>query len=236
MFGIYTDDKSAQHARDNVEGISPVVWAAATEDRKYEIGARFGVLRKNGEVAKKDACQKFLEVVGGLAYKDEDSLAGELIEKLENLYRVHFGSNNFYNEYPHAKALNDSLPVTGKISRAAQSMWVKVISICYVGNGHGYRQGVDEQALPYYKRYVNNFTEGDAVEFIKIFLDPEFTSPLDRPTPDKRARDLATILKAKHTNVHLQQALDLVITAPAATLYGLYSTTKFKNVVPNLPA
>lgn len=236
MFGIYTDDKSAQHARDNIEGISPSVWAAATEDRKYEIGARFGILRKNGEVAKKDACQKFLEVVGGLAYKDEDSLAGELIEKLENLYRAHFGSNNFYNEYPHAKALNDSLPATGKIPRAARAMWVKVISICYVGNGYGYRLGVDEQALPFYQSYVNNFTDGDAVEFIKLFLEPEFASPLSRTTPDKRVRDLATILKGKHTNVHLQRALDLVITAPAKTLYGLYNTSDFKNVVPNLPA
>lgn len=236
MFGIYTDDKSAQHARDNIEGISPAVWIAATEDRKYEVGARFGTLRKNGEVAKKDACQKFLEVVGGLAYKDEDSLAGELIEKLENLYRAHFGSNNFYNEYPHAKALNDSLPATGKIPRAARAMWVKVISICYVGNGHGYRQGVDDQALPYYQNYVNNFTEGDAVEFIKLFLEPEFASPLSRSVPDKRVRDMATILKSKHTNVHLQRALDLVITAPTATLYGLYNTTDFKNVISHLSA
>jgi hypothetical protein len=236
MFGIYTDDKSAQHARDNIEGISPAVWAAATEDRKYEIGARFGMLRKNGEVSKKDACQKFLEVVGGLAYKDEDSLAGELIEKLENLYRAHFGSNNFYNEYPHAKALSDSLPATGKIPRAARAMWVKVISICYVGNGYGYRQGIDEQGLQYYQNYVANFTESDVVEFIKLFLEPEFASPLSRSTPDKRVRDLASLLKAKHTNVHLQRALDLIITAPAKTLYGLYSTSEFKGVVPHLPA
>ncbi|WP_129590600.1 hypothetical protein [Stutzerimonas stutzeri] len=235
LFGIYTDVKSAQHARDNIEGISPAVWAAATEDRKYEIGARFGILRKNGEVAKKEACHKFLEVVGGLAYKDEDSLAGELIEKLENLYRAHFGSNNFYNEYPHAKALNESLPATGKIPRAARAMWVKVISICYVGNGYGYREGIDEQALPYYTTYINNFTESEATEFIKLFFEPEFTSPLSRSVPDKRVRDMASILKAKHSNVHLQRALDLVITAPAKTLHGLYNTTDFKNATPNLP-
>lgn len=236
LFGIYTDDKSAQHARDNIEGISPFVWNAATEDRKYEIGARFGIFRKNGEVAKKEACQKFLEVVSGLAYKDEDSLAGELIEKLENLYRAHFGSNNFYNEYPHAKALNDSLPASGKIPRAARAMWVKVISICYVGNGLGYRQGVDEQALPYYQSYVNNFTEGEAAEFIKLFLEPEFASPLSRSNPDKRVRSLAKILKEKHMSVHLQRAFDLVVNAPSMTLHGLCTTTNFKSVVPHLPA
>jgi len=236
LFGIYIDDKAAQHARDNIEGISPRVWAAATEDRKYEIGARFGTLRKNGEVSKKEACHKFLETVGGSAYKDEDSLAGELIEKLDNLYRAHFGSNNFYNEYPHAKALKESLPATGKIPRAARAKWVKIISICYIGNGHGYRQGVDEQAVPYYSAYVGNFTDSEAVEFVKLFLDPEFTSPLTRSTPDNRVRDLAVALKSKHTNVHLQRALDLVITAPATTLYGLHNTSDFKNVITNLPA
>lgn len=236
IFGLYTDAKSAQYARDNIEGIGPAVWSAATEDRKYEIGARFGVLRKNGEVAKKEACQKFLEVVNGLSYKDEDSLAGELIEKLENLYRAHFGSHNFYNEYPHAKALSDSLPATGKIPRAARAMWVKIISICYVGNGYGYRQGVDEQALPYYQNYVNNFTEADSIEFVKLFLEPEFTSPLSRNMPDKRVRDLATFLKSKHTNIHLQRSLDLIITAPTKTLHGLYNTTDFKNTLQNLSA
>lgn len=236
MFGIYTDEKVSQHARDNIEGISPSVWNAASEDRKYEIGARFGSFRKNGEVAKKDACQKFLEVVGGVAYKDEDSLAGELIEKLENLYRAHFGSNNFYNEYPHAKALSESLPTTGKIPRAARAMWVKVVSICFVGNGYGYRQGVDEQALPYYQAYVINFTEADAVEFIRLFLEPEFAIPLQRSMPDMRVRELAKILKTKHTNIHLQRALDLVITAPVKTLHGLYNTTNFKNVLPHLPS
>ena len=235
IFGIYADDKSVQDTRDNIEGIAPSVWAAATEDRKYEIGARFGVFRKNGDVAKKEACQKFLEVVGGLSYKDEDSLAGELIEKLENLFRAHFSSNNFYNEYPHAKALSDSLPATGKIPRAARAMWVKVVSICYVGNGYGYREGVDEQALPYYQSYVNNFSEADTVEFIRLFLKPEFSAPLLRSKPDKRARGLASTLKAKHANVYLQRAFDLVITAPAKTLYGLANTTDFKTVLPHLP-
>lgn len=234
LFGIYTDEKSSQNARDNIEGISPAVWGVATEGRKYEIGARFGVLRKNGEVAKKDACQKFLEVVGGLQYKDEDSLSGELIEKLENLHRAHFGTNNFYNEYPHAKALSDSLPPTGKIPRAVRAIWVKIISICYVGNGHGYREGVDEQALPFYEGFVNKFTEAETVEFIRLFGDPEFSSSLRPSKPDSRVRKIAEILRAKHTNVHLQGALNLIISAPPLTLYGLSKTTEFKGAVNNI--
>ena len=236
VFGLYTADKTTSDAKQNIAGIAPFIWNAASEDRKYEIGAKFGVFRKNGEVSRKDTCQEFLQIVGGLQYKDEDSLAGEIIEKLENLNRAHFGSNNFYNEYPHALALDASLPPSGIVPRAARSMWVKILSICFVGNGHGYRQGVDESALPYYEKHINNFTEHEIVEFIKLFGDPEFTSPLAHNVPDKRVRQQATILTAKTTNAHIIKSLDLIINAPTLTAYKVHDTTAFKTNLVYLPS
>lgn len=230
IFGLFVDDRTEKTAKDNITGISSAVWKAATENRKYEIGSRFGIYRKNGEVTKKQACQKFLEIVDGLKYKDEDSLAGELIEKLENLRQAHFGKDNFYNEYPHAKALDSSLPKTGIIPLAASSTWVKIISICFIGNGYGYRQGVDEQALPFYEKYVNNFTEKESFEFVKLFSDYEFTSSLERVVPDKRVRELAKNLKERHSNVYLQRALELIIAAPPKTLHKLSNTAEFKRI------
>ncbi len=235
IFGLYTTDKTTSETKQNIAGIAPYIWSAATEDRKYEIGAKFGVFRKNGEVSRKDACQKFLQHVDGLKYKDEDSLAGEIIEKLENLNRAHFGSNNFYNEYPHAKALDDSLPPNGVVPRAARAMWVKVISICFVGNGYGYRQGVDESALPYYKKHIGNYNEAEIVEFIRLFGDPEFTSPLARKKPDSRVRELAGILKNKTTNAHIIKSLDLIINAPVLTTHKIHNATAFKTSLDYLP-
>lgn len=236
VFGLYTADKTNVDTKQNISGIAPFIWNAASEDRKYEIGAKFGVFRKNGEVLRKDTCQDFLQIVNGLQYKDEDSLAGEIIEKLENLNRAHFGSNNFYNEYPHALALNDSLPPSGIVPRAARSMWIKILSICFVGNGYGYRQGVDESALPYYEKHINNFTEHEIVEFIKLFGDPEFTSPLALNTPDKRVRQQAMILKSKITNVHIIKSLDLIINAPTLTVHKIHDTTAFKTNLVYLPS
>jgi hypothetical protein len=235
VFGLYTADKTTSETKQNIAGIAPYIWNAATEDRKYEIGAKFGVFRKNGEVARKNACQEFLQHVNGLKYKDEDSLAGEIIEKLENLNRAHFGANNFYNEYPHAKALDDSLPPNGIIPRASRTMWVKVISICFVGNGHGYREGVDESALPYYKKHINNFTESEIVEFIRLFGDPEFSSPLARSKPDNRVRQQATLLKSKTSNAHIVKSLDLIINTPPLTTYKIIGATAFKNSLEYLP-
>jgi hypothetical protein len=231
LFGMYVDPKMISTAKSNIASLSPYVWPTSSEDRKYEIGAKFGVFRKNAEIARKDAAQEFLQIVDGQKYKDEDSLAGELIEKLITLKSVHFGINNFYNEYAHAKSLEQSLPITGIVPRAARLLWVKVISICYMGNGYGYKEGVDESALPYYRKYVQGFSDDEVSGFLRLFEDPEFKTALDRSKPDKRARKLAEYLKSGTENIHLQRALDLIISAPEKTLYGIANTSAFKNAM-----
>jgi len=236
IFGLFTTEKTTFETKENIKGIAPFIWNTATEDRKYEIGAKFGVFRINAEVHRKQACQEFLEIVNGLKYKDEDSLAGEIIEKLENLKMAHFGANNFYNEYPHAKILDKFLPPNGVIPRAARYMWVKILSMCFVGNGYGYREGVDESALPYYSKRILNFTDLEIVEFIKLFNDLEFTSTLEnRSKPDIRVRDIAKTLKTKTINPHIIKSLNLIIDTPKLTTHKVNKTTAFKQSIEYLP-
>lgn len=235
IFGMYTDPQIAAQAKNNIANLAPFVWPASSEDRKFEIGARYGVFRKNAEVIRKEATEEFLKLVDGLQYRDEDSLAGELLDKLETLKRVHFSWYNFYNEHLHARALEDSLPTTGAIPRAARTQWVKVISICYIGNGLGYRQGVDEAAVHYYKEYINRYTESETVEFLHMFKDTEFNSILSRTKTDERARRLSNILKDKNSNIHIQRVLTLIIDAPQRTLHNVANTTEFKRALEFVP-
>jgi membrane carboxypeptidase/penicillin-binding protein len=115
-------------------------------------------------------------------------------------------------------------------------MWVKELSICFVGNGHGYREGVDEAALPYYQKHINNFTEAEIVEFIRLFGDPEFTSPLARSKPDSRVRKLASLLKAKTTNAHIIKSLDIIIETPPMTTHKVHGVSAFKSSLEYLPS
>jgi len=234
IFGMYTDPKMNAIAKANISALAKYVWNSTSEDRKYEVGARFGVFRKNADITRKDATQEFLESCDGLRYKDEDSLAGELIDKLQALKSVHYATNNFYNEYVPASALESSLPLTGKVPRSARSLWVKVVSTCYVGNGYGYKQGVDESALPYYERYIGKFSEAETVEFLRLFKDPEFTSPLSRAKCDVRTRKLAA-LQGKYTNTYIQKALALILKCPESKLDILADTTEYKTVLSSLP-
>lgn len=235
IFGMYTDPKLAAQTKNNIANLAPHVWAASSEDRKFEIGARVGVFRKNVEVIRKESTEEFLRIVGGLQYRDEDSIAGELIDKLETLKRVHFGWNNFYSEYPHARALQDSLPTTGIVPRAARGQWVKVISIGYVGNGLGYREGVDEAAVHYYSQYIDCFTEAETVEFLHLFNDTEFNTILDNKKTEKRTRMLAQRIKVNQSNINIQRALHLIISSPQATLYKVANTNEFKRALEYIP-
>ena len=228
VFGMFTDVKVQEIPKDNIRLLAPCIWQYSSEDRKFEIGARFGVFRKQGDVPRKELADEFLKVVNGERYKDEDSLAGELLEKLQELKRVHYSANNFYDEYAHAFDLKEAVPTTGVVPQAAISSWVKVISICYVGNGKGYWEGVDKAAERYYKDFIKQFSETAIIEFIKLFQDVEFTSTLHLLKPDERVRAEAEILLDRIKNVHINRVLQLIINFPKRTLDRVASVSEFK--------
>lgn len=230
LFGIYTDIRTEAQVRKNIDRLNPHIWSNVTEEIKYTIGAKFGVYRKNGDVDRKDFVQKYLETVDGLHYKDEDSLAAELLEKLQNLKTVHFEWNNFYNEYYHAKSIKNSIPATG-VPNSVRKLFVKVICLCYIGNGKGYKEGVDESALPYYKDFIEAFTLTEIKDFITLFTDPEFVTDFNYTKPDRRLRNLANFFKSKTKDTHINKVLDLIVNFPNRSLQGLASDSRYKEAV-----
>ena len=235
LFGMYTDATMSSDAKINISNLANDVWYAASEDRKYETGAKFGQFRKNAEVVRKNAAKQFLQIVDGQQYKDEESLAFELIEDLKILKSVHFDWNNFYNEYPHARNLDKKTAPTGNVPRAARPLWVKVNTLGYIGNGHGRQEGVDEKAVIYYKKHIEAFTEVEIREFIYLMTDIEVTCELMRTKPEQRIRKMIECLKKRASNIFLKKALDLMTESPNGTLYKIQNTSKFKGALQRFP-
>lgn len=230
LLGIYTDPRTDASTQKNIERLIPHIWSNVLEETKYAIGAKFGVYRKNGDVNRKDAIQNFLEKVNGQHYKDEDSLAAELLDKLQNLRTVHFEWNNFYNEQAHAESIDKSLPVTG-IPDSVRKFFVKVISMCYIGNGKGYKEGVDEGAAVFYKKWIEAFAINEIKDFLGLFIDPEFVIDFNYSKPDRRLRNLATYFKSKTKDVHITAILDLIINFPSGSLQNIGSDKRYKEAV-----
>jgi hypothetical protein len=230
IFGIYCDPKQEQHVKVNIENLITYVWNCSSEDTKYQIGCKFGWYRKNADTVRRNATQKILELVDGLKYKDEDSLAAELMEKLQTLKTVHFEFNNFYNEYPHAKSIQESIPKTG-IPKSVRKLFVKVICICYCGNGKGFKRGVDERAIDFYEKFIESFTIEEVKEFLNLFNDNEFVSDLDTLMADKRMKELANSFREKTTNVHINKALYIVSNFPKQILHKIQNNSEYKEAM-----
>lgn len=233
IYGLLCDEKQGQSVKENVENLAPHVWISCSEDTKYLIGSKFGLYRKNGDTYRKEQTQKLLELVDGVKYKDEDSLAAELIDKLQTLRTVHYEFNNFYNEFAHAQSIEESLPNRG-IPESARKLFVKVIIICLAGNGLGYRKGVDENAEKYYIKFTRAFTVKEVVEFIYLFEDNEFVGDLDKKLPDQRIKGIAKHFKTITTDVHINKALDFIISFPSKTLHKIWGDSRFVEILKHI--
>ncbi len=210
LFGIYVDPSQKADSRTNIAHLAPYVWSLASEDRRFQVGARHEHFIKQADQQRKVFADEFLAHVDGQQYRSEDVLAGELLDKLRSLLAAHNGTNNFYNEWPHAQSLESALPVSGIVPKAARIEWVKVIVKCHVGNGFGNRGGVDTSADIHYGRYLGNFGEQEIVLFLRSFGDSAFTADFGRPMADARARTLVTGFKEKTKNVHVLPRAGLI--------------------------
>lgn len=227
LLGLYTDSRQTPETRKNIENLVPKIWVKVSEDIRYLIGSKFGYYRSNGDTNRKDAIQKLLEIVDGLKYKDELSITSELLEKLQNLKTVHFSWNNFYNEYEYAKSIDATLPSKG-IPSAIRTFFVKVICLCHIGNGNGYKEGIDERANVFYKKFIDSFGINEIKTFLTLFTDPEFTTDFAYRTPDRRLRVLVEHLKTKTKDEHINRALDVIIKFPKNSLDNVASDSRFK--------
>ena len=228
LFGMHADPRIDQVVINNIRGLAPRIWEFVGEDLRFKLGAKFGYYRANGDVTRRERVQEFLTAVSGNTYKDEDSLGAELTEKLQHLRTAHYSMNNFYNEYPHAQAIAQSLPPSG-IPRSARHDFVKVVTTCAIGNGHGYRQGVDENAMPLYNQFIERFGDGEISTFASLFSDHEFVGDLHREKAKTRAISLCQHFRGKTSSVLLHNVLDILIAAPV--IDRVHNATDYKRAV-----
>lgn len=228
LFSLYSDPRQSIETKNNIAKLSLGLWNLIEENVKYKIGAKYGFYRVHAEVERKDLVQRFLDLVSGNSYKDEDSLASELIEKIQNLRAAHYGNNNFYNEYSYAEDISNSLPAS-TIPIAAKKDFVKIVSICYMGNGLGYRKGVDERALTIYSDFLTRFHDDEIKIFTLLFQDHEFIGDLDKAKVITRAKSLIDILLTKTENVFLKKALEVI--KNSTRIDKVSATTEYKEAV-----
>ena len=116
-----------------------------------------------GDTSRHAASLQFFERLGSLDLLNESERHSLISNAVSEMWRVHQGLNNFYNEPPFARRLSN-LAQQGRIPETAEEEFVDVVVSCYVGNGYG----VSWAAIPYYERLIRSFTADEVSVLVAL--------------------------------------------------------------------
>jgi hypothetical protein len=200
IFGMFCDPEGKVEVKNNIRLIANDIWEMLPEQQRMEAGIKYANWAANADIPKKDLSREFLESVNALSYLPKDSLVVEMNNAINLLQNAHFAFYNFYNEPPYAKLLYKYVPPNGIIPEQVVTEYVKTITLCIIGNGYG----VCREAFSIYNNLLNKFTDSEIKEFVKLFLDTDFSSRIRFDSCVKSYRYYCNILKQRTANENLK--------------------------------
>lgn len=227
LFGMYTDEKISSDVRSNIDLLAEALWEQADEETRHEVGLKHARFAANGELTRKKLAEIFLRRVNGLFYLTDEQLALQISEQLDNLWSAHIGWNNFYNEPPHAKALAQYIPESGVVPASVRSRYVRILTMCRIGNGHGVSHG----AMRYYDLLIDRFHDREIAAFVRLLRHQDIISRLQFPSCARNYQALARLLHDKTSSTLLQNALTVIAEAKLLRLPRLGSHTAIRQVI-----
>ncbi|MBM7606005.1 hypothetical protein JOC75_004033 [Metabacillus crassostreae] len=227
VFGMYTDPQLDVQIRNNLKLVAPSLWKNCSVESKKNLGLKYAVYSANADLSRKGFAHEFLQFVQGLSYLPEEQVAIDMDLALDNLFMVHNGYNNFHNEPPHAKLITAYVPQTGDIPEAVIEKYVKVLTMCSIGNGFG----VSDVALVYYEDLLNRFNEPQIIEFVKLVSDSDVKSRLQFSLCSNRFKKIIEKFIPRVADVKLQQVLTYLLKTPNNNLQNVMNETQYMRLI-----
>ena len=229
-FGMYTDQRLDANVRNNVHLLAPKIWEVCSEDLKYEIGLKHSSLSANAEVSRAKLARDFLTIVNGLSYLPSSTVAVEINSALDNLLAAHNGWHNFYNEPSPARLLQSFVPTSGEIPESVLGKYVKVLTLCKIGNGFGVSSGAE----PIYDNLISRWQDNHILHFIELSRDSEIMSRLQFGTCQTLYQKLAINLIDQSTNPNVKLALEFIKDFPNRKMDKLNADSRFQSILNTL--
>ena len=206
MLGMYTDGDIDSRVRDNIRLVAKSVWEFAPVEARQQVGVQQATLAANGEVTRAGLAREFIEIVDGLEFLPDTTLAAEISSALDNLETAHNGWHNFYAEPAPARLLHRLVPGNGDVPRAVVSKYAKTLTLCSIGNGYGVSWAAEE----FYDDLFSRFSDNQIRAFINLVRDPEVASRLQFPGCANRFQSLAARLKDRAVRPRLKEILTFI--------------------------
>ena len=150
--------------------------------------------------------REFIEIVDGLEFLTDSTLATEIAAALDNLETAHNGWHNFYAEPAPARMLHRLIPGNGDVPRAVLTKYVKILTLCSIGDGYG----VSWAAVGYYQDLMSRFSDNQIHTYINLVQDPEVASRLQFPNCAGSFQSLATQMKDRAVRPRLKEVLAFI--------------------------
>jgi hypothetical protein len=230
MFGMYTDQKLGASTRNNIQLVAKEVWQVCSDDARYDAGLKHDSFSANGEVYRAKLAREFLELVDGLAYLSPGSRAVEITAALDDLLESHYGWNNFYNELSPARRVRALVPDSGDVPDSVAKKYVKVLTMCRMGNGYG----VSVYAQPIYENLISRWQDKHITIFVSLVKDTDVVSRLQHTFCAKNYQMLAKQLGERAININLKAALDFITTFPTDKLANVKLDSRFQQMLRTL--
>jgi hypothetical protein len=229
-FGMYTDPRLNANIRNNIRFLAPEVWEVCSEDARYDIGLKHDSFSANGEVSRANLARDFLTIVNGLAYLAPNAIAFEMTSALDALLAAHNGWNNFYNEVSPARLLQSFVPSSGDISNSVLGKYIKILTMCQIGNGYGVSSGAE----PIYDNLISRWQDSHISQFVKLTCDSEIASRLQFTSCRVRYQVVASRLIDQATHPNVKQALEFIKNFPREKLDKIGNDSRFQTILKNV--
>ncbi len=153
LHGIYCDPASPEQSRLNALDLCFAFRSKFTTATKSDLIDRHADYVAKGDDQRRSASQQFFEKLGLLALLDKSEKHAVISGAVRQLWKVHLGMDNFYNEPPFAERLM-KLSEVEAMPETIQEQFVETVVGCYIGNGYG----VSNQAVQYYETMIRSFS------------------------------------------------------------------------------
>lgn len=230
IFGMYTDPELDVQIRNNLKLVASSLWDRCSLESKKNLGLKYAIYSANADLIRKEFAHEFLQIVQGLSFLPTEQIVVDMDIALDNLFMVHNGFNNFHNEPAHARLLTAYIPNTGEIPYSVISKYVKVLTMCFIGNGYGVSNG----AYDYYNNLLNRFTEPHIKEFVLLLNDSDVRSRLQFNSCSSRFKTLVEEFEPRVMDIKLKQILEYLKNTSNNIYQKLEKDTKFKQLISRL--
>ena len=228
LFGIYVSLESTSVIRDNVRLLLPHLWPHVPEEVRFNFGIRQARYQANLDTAQADFAREFLQSVGGSSYLPEDVRVADLDLILDRLGSAHTGWDNFYNEPPVAREINDYVG-TRTVPRGVRRKYVSTLVTCFLGRS----SGVSFAADPTYESLLARLDPSEAALALWFVTSSDFSGLLHYPKPGQQLDRLVGILAPKIVDPAARDLLQAVqsFTGPK---HGIGLDTRIQGLRTNL--